>query len=205
MNQGIITSLFGLSSIFSAAIAYFIFGDKLKIYHVIGMIMMLLCIVGLGVGSTKKIEINEITHSEDTTTLVYSLLAILLGICCPLLFALSGLTVRYHSDHYNFKPVDMTISGYYIGNTMLAIALIFTYHYGSHPFIFSEYIQITISGLIGAMGEVFLNLAVSYGLAGPAFALANIQVIIQTILDAILVGQIPSIIEVASALFGVIG
>ena len=34
MNQGILTSLFGLSSIFSAILAYYIFGDKLKFYHV---------------------------------------------------------------------------------------------------------------------------------------------------------------------------
>jgi len=34
MNQGILTSLFGLSSIFSAVMAYFVFGDKLKAYHV---------------------------------------------------------------------------------------------------------------------------------------------------------------------------
>ena len=34
MNQGIITSLFGLSSIFSAVMAYYLFGDKLKSFHV---------------------------------------------------------------------------------------------------------------------------------------------------------------------------
>ena len=34
MNKGSLTSLFGLSSIFSAIIAYFLFGDKLKGFHV---------------------------------------------------------------------------------------------------------------------------------------------------------------------------
>ena len=34
INQGILTSLFGLSSIFSAVLAYFIFGEKLKLTHV---------------------------------------------------------------------------------------------------------------------------------------------------------------------------
>ena len=34
INQGILTSLFGLSSIFSAVIAYFVYSEKLKIYHV---------------------------------------------------------------------------------------------------------------------------------------------------------------------------
>ena len=34
INQGILTSLFGLASVFSAIIAYFAFGDRLKAYHV---------------------------------------------------------------------------------------------------------------------------------------------------------------------------
>lgn len=34
MNQGILTTLFGLAAIFSSIIAYFIFGDRLKVSHV---------------------------------------------------------------------------------------------------------------------------------------------------------------------------
>ena len=34
INQGIITTLFGLSAIFSAILAYVVFGEKLKVSHV---------------------------------------------------------------------------------------------------------------------------------------------------------------------------
>ncbi|CAI2364227.1 unnamed protein product [Moneuplotes crassus] len=34
INQGILTSIFGLSSLISAVLAYFMFGDRLKKYHV---------------------------------------------------------------------------------------------------------------------------------------------------------------------------
>mmetsp|Transcript_10352 Transcript_10352/g.11809 ORF Transcript_10352/g.11809 Transcript_10352/m.11809 type:complete len:161 (+) Transcript_10352:206-688(+) len=89
INQGIITSLFGLSSIFSAIMAYFLFGDKLKIYHVAGMILMLMCVVGLGLGSTKNIiERPDFTEDINNNPLLYALLAVALGLACPLFFAL---------------------------------------------------------------------------------------------------------------------
>ena len=52
---------------------------------------------------------------------------------------------------------------------------------------------------------MFLNKALTLGLSGPVFALANIQVVIQTILDAIFVGYIPTPLEIVSAALGVTG
>mmetsp|Transcript_26036 Transcript_26036/g.23054 ORF Transcript_26036/g.23054 Transcript_26036/m.23054 type:complete len:301 (+) Transcript_26036:263-1165(+) len=205
INQGIITSLFGLSSIFSAIMAYFLFGDKLKIYHVAGMILMLLCVVGLGLGSTKNVSEHPQIMEESDNPLMYGLLAIILGIACPFFFALGGITVRYFGKHHKFNPVDMTIMYYLIGSFMLVVGTILTYKFGSHEFILKEFLEMLIAGLIGAVGGIFLNLAVSCGLAGPVFALANIQVIIQTLLDALIIGEIPTLIETVSALFGVLG
>ena len=94
---------------------------------------------------------------------------------------------------------------YTLDNIILIIAMIFTYKYGSHPFILNEYLEIAASGLLFWIGIIFLNKAVTMGLAGPVFALANIQVIIQTILDAIFVGSIPTTLEIVSAALGILG
>ncbi|CAI2367431.1 unnamed protein product [Moneuplotes crassus] len=204
MNQGILTSLFSFSAIFSALLAYFIFQDRLRIWHGIGIVFMILCIVGLGIGSEEESELEGLDESGHSL-FFYSLISILFGILCPVCFSVGGLVVRYFSDNYNYCPIDLTISCYFWSNVILIICMIFTFEYGSHPFILSEYLQIAASGLLTAIGVVFLNMAVTCGLAGPVFALANIQVIIQTILQVLINGKVPNLIEIIAAALGVIG
>ena len=165
---------------------------------------MILWVVGLGLGSTKNYDIVE-KEKESSNSVQYALLAVLFGIIAPILFAFGGLTVRYFNDNYRLDPFDLTLSMYTLDNIILIIAMIFTYKYGSHPFIFSEYLEIAASGFLACFGIIFLNKAVTLGLAGPVFALANVQVIIQTILDAIFFGSIPTALEIVSALLGIAG
>ena len=163
---------------------------------------MLMCIVGLGLSSTQN---YQSIHLDGTSSVTYALISVIFGVLCPISFAIGGLTVRYFSEKYNFDAFDMTITNYFLNNLILIIVMVFTYEYGSHPFIFNEYIEIVSAGVMAALGVVLLNLALTSGLAGPVFALANIQVIIQTALDAAIIGDIPSGIEIISALFGVVG
>ena len=170
---------------------------------------MLICIVGLGLGSQKDYQEPPVstpgTQEEATGGAIYGLFAVALGVLTPFLFACSGLVVRTFSEWYGYDPVDMTVHTYVGNNIILIIAMIFTFQYGSHAFYLPEYLTIAASGLITAIGVVFLNYALTIGFAGPVFALANIQVIIQSTLDAILLGQIPSVIEVVAAIFGILG
>ena len=79
------------------------------------------------------------------------------------------------------------------------------YEAGPHKFEIGEYLILALSGFLGAVGILFLNYALVIGLAGPVFAISNFQTIILTVLDIVLLGQVPSVIEVISALFGIIG
>ena len=79
------------------------------------------------------------------------------------------------------------------------------YEAGPHEFEIGEYLILALSGFLGAVGILFLNYALVIGLSGPVFAISNSQTIIMTILDIVLLGQVPSIIEIVSALFGILG
>ena len=79
------------------------------------------------------------------------------------------------------------------------------YEAGPHKFEIGEYLILALSGFLGAVGILFLNYALVIGLSGPVFAISNSQTIIMTILDIVLLGQVPSIIEIISALFGILG
>lgn len=40
INQGVITALFSLSSVYLAVFAYYFFNQKITIFHVVGMLML---------------------------------------------------------------------------------------------------------------------------------------------------------------------
>ncbi|CAI2371812.1 unnamed protein product [Moneuplotes crassus] len=201
INQGILTSIFGVSALISAVLAYFLFGDKLKNYHIFGMIMIMFCVIGFAFGQTSKI--HHKTNSENAT--FYSILSISLACLCPLGFALQGMTARYTSENYGLDSSILTACSYTILNVLYLTVTICMYSTDEHPFILSEYLIILFSGCILYFGVLCVNKALVLGLAGPVFSLENIEVIIMTILDIIFMGVYPNSIEILSACVGVAG
>ncbi|CAI2372023.1 unnamed protein product [Moneuplotes crassus] len=201
INQGILTSLFGMAAVYSAIFAYFLFGDRLKIYHVVGMGMILCCIIGLSLG--QKSKKHETTSTENTT--LYSILSIMLACLCPIWFSSAGMTARYFSEKHNLDPFIITACMFAICNIGYTIITIKIYASGSHPFIFTEYVTIAASGGLIAIAFLCVNKALTLGLAGPVLSLENMQVIIMTILDMVFMGVYPNIIEVLAALLGILG
>jgi drug/metabolite transporter (DMT)-like permease len=162
---------------------------------------MIVCIAGLSLGSSNE---NPKLATDGTSSGFNAFMAILLAILAPVSFSTGGLATRYVNEKTGFSPLELSAWSYIGANIILIIGLVFTYEYGDHPFILSEYIVIVISGFIAAIGVVTMNFGLSMGLAGPVYALANIQVIIQTVLDVIFLGQIPNLIQIISAIIGVI-
>jgi drug/metabolite transporter (DMT)-like permease len=60
-------------------------------------------------------------------------------------------------------------------------------------------------GLFAVIGMWALSRAVSYGYAGPAAALTNVQTIVQTTLAALFLNQIPSQMEIIGVVCGLFG
>lgn len=164
---------------------------------------MLVCIAGLSFGSTTKNQVE--LESGKEASVVSAFLAIAFGILCPVLFSSGGMTVRVLQERTGYNSTELTAATYVGNNIVLLVAMVLTYQYGSHPFIMSEYLEMIVAGIFAAFGVVSLNYAITIGYAGAVFALANTQVIIQTLLDAYLVGQIPTWIEIISAMIGILG
>lgn len=165
---------------------------------------MLVCVVGLSLGSTYKNQKIEVVQ-EGISPIVYSFLGILLGIICPISFSANGLIVRYITSKSGYPPGDITIASNFLLSSILMVWLVLIYVYEYYEFVLEELLIIGLSGLIGSGGVLWLNYAVSIGYAGPVYALANTQVILMTILDAVFLGQTPNIIEIVAASFGIFG
>ena len=216
--------------------AWFLFGEKLKIAHMIGIVLMLLCAVGLGFGSTYGAEVTPVLepvysnpsssfNSTNISTIPIeevgsntwsAILATIFAILCPVSFCSGGMMVRFAStgpklaknvgyEHNTINSFDLTILAYLWMNALFVILTIVDYQTGDHDFEIGEYLTMAVTGLIACIGVLCMNRALIIGLAGPVFALCNVQVIIQTILDIIFRGVIPNWMEVGGGVLGVIG
>lgn len=102
LNQGIVTTIFGLTPFMSAVMFYFAFKEVLNISQLIGMVFMIICIVMIGFG---------VSNQEDTiaeNVLFSSIMAIVLALICPFFFAASGLLVRLTNGKYGTCASSLT-------------------------------------------------------------------------------------------------
>jgi len=91
-NQGIISSIYGLTPFIAAVLFYFNFGEWLKVSQILGMFFMVICIVliGFGVNGNQGEDLNVIEDQYSSS----GMLAISFAILCPILFAIN---VMYRS------------------------------------------------------------------------------------------------------------
>ena len=67
MNVGLITTLWSVNPLFNAIMDRIMFDEKLKAYHAIGMIFIVICTALLSLSSVLKkpeVELEELTEEE---------------------------------------------------------------------------------------------------------------------------------------------
>lgn len=110
MNQGIITSVFGMTPFVASLIFYGLFREKLKFSQLVGMVFMVACVVMIALGSGKY-HSRVVKPGEEESTIFYipkSLLCVILACICPIFFALAGLIIRIAKLEFNVDPTEFT-------------------------------------------------------------------------------------------------
>ncbi|CAI2372086.1 unnamed protein product [Moneuplotes crassus] len=204
LNQGIITSLFGMTPFLASLCFYCLFNEKLRISQVAGMMFMVGCIVCIGLGTTAtKLNTKMSIHPESSNATAY--ICILLACICPVFFAIGGLIMRLMKVEFQTDPNDFTQVCYLWQAPVLVAGVIFGYTAGGFDFVLAEFMQMIAAGMLVSIGGAFFNIAISCGNAGVAYSLINVQVIIFSVLAAVFLQQIPSNIEMLAGTLGIIG
>ncbi|CAI2371867.1 unnamed protein product [Moneuplotes crassus] len=204
MNQGIITAIFGMSPFIISIMFYMKFRETLKKSQLIGMVFMIVCIIMIGfLRAPSEEAIAQVDYNPSGVPI-----ALILSIICPFFFALDGLVVRILCTDYKTDANEMTQAAYLFQGVLCLFASILIYAFSQdplHEFIWMNTLQMVLAGLILNVGGVFAAIAVSIGSAGVAYSLFNTQVIMFILLAALLLGQIPTTIEIVAVIFGIMG
>jgi drug/metabolite transporter (DMT)-like permease len=159
INQGIITSIWALVSIYSSLIGYFVFNERLIISHFVGITMMILWIVLLSLSSIVYPGPQIIMLKGQAVETLSPAWAIIIAIFTPLTFSIRGLNTRYFKMVHKLDPTILTLTSGIILNPILIILSIFAYLYWGFKFDTFEYIEVGISGILWGIGILATNLS----------------------------------------------
>jgi len=178
INQGAITTIFALSSVFVAILSWFIFDEKLSSFNIIGMVLLF--------GSTIMIVFSKTNHNkqkikvfDDDVEEMPTYMPVILALFTTFLYSFRTVYVKLFVRNLNFSSIDLIIYSYLISGGIFI------------PFFFADLINNGImlevvilglaSGALNCIASLSLFYATSYGITGPAYALKNIEPIIQAV------------------------
>lgn len=197
INLGIITSTFGVTPFITATFFYFIFGETLKKAHFLGMIFMIACIVLVAFGVQDQDKAPSSNGTLEETTLISSAFgAIILAILSTVCFSINGVVTRIMKTKFGIKPADLTQAYYVVQSIPMLLGCVLAYSLDNYTFNLKDFLQLVMAGAISGLGKTFLSRAVAIGYAGVVYSLANVEVVLLTILNALFFLQIPNMLEI---------
>ena len=197
INQGVITALFSLGSLYLAIFAYFFYDQKITIFQISGMILLIACAILLVL--SKNYDRIQVPYEYQTSPVI----AVILAIISTIILWVRTILVKHFWEMFEIDSFTFTASSYFIGGFIFTVVSIVNFiTYGeSIGFV----IQCVLSGMINAFGSILLNYSITTGHAGPAAALVNIQTVLHTILSAIILSQSPGLQQIIAMIIGLIG
>mmetsp|Transcript_9665 Transcript_9665/g.14711 ORF Transcript_9665/g.14711 Transcript_9665/m.14711 type:complete len:260 (+) Transcript_9665:283-1062(+) len=176
LNQGVIPIITLFSALFNAVIFYFAFGERLNCPKAFGMLMAVSCIFCLALDSMEK-EAAGGEHSQ----MIYSFYALGLAFLVPIGFSYKHYVTRRYSDTYNYY--DLGLDSGILENLTFSVFSIYLLR--TEGFSLSQLFYGGASGLLLALGKVFIAVAVVEGMAGPAQAVMATNSVYMTILTVV--------------------
>ena len=175
VNQGIIISIYSMVPIWSAAIAYYVYKEKLQWNHCIGMVMLSLCMALISLSNIydKDTRVQQPPpNASELEILTYNpSFPVCLALVATFLLGINMNLVKYY-DRKGFPADVFAYACYGFTNFIQAlISFIVFYYYG---FNFTFFIFGFCGSFLNTLGLVFVALAVSSGLSGPSSALVNL-------------------------------
>jgi len=193
MNQGVLTSIFSLGSIIVmiGSVAYI--GEMVKFCEYMGTVFIIVGTIVISLTKKESISIGEITKTATEGPFIAIILAIGSCICFGTRsLILKFIAIRYDIDGISASAVFLFVDGFIGGASGIILALN-GYIYATFPGMHILYG--ICSGLFAGIGVLCINIAVSTGVAGPAFAIANLCSVLQAFGDWGFLGQTPDNLE----------
>lgn len=196
VNQGIIASLFSTSIVFSSILFYFLYEEKLSIRHLIGLALMLTAVVLISIGKPSSSSLTEgssVSTELEAEQAYYLVLAIIFALICGLILTINAVIMRHYVKYLHISPLQLNNDG---GLLQLVVLLVLfsLYVKDNGMYEWPDLIESVGASILSMFANVTLSKAFAVGLGGPVQGINNLMSLVQTVLAAIFLSQIPSMV-----------
>ena len=216
VNVGIITTLWSVQPLAAAFLDYLIYGERLTIYHLIGIIMVI--VSALLISFSKFADANSdadvniaIPNLADIKIEIYDekfpkWIAVLFGILTPCFFVASALFIKHlTSPKVGFDAITVSFAS---SCTMSIVVIILgVTWYWKEVDTFNR--RLFIIGFFGSIfdtcGKACIQRAYSTGPAGPVSAFVEMNNVVLVIFEAIRARKMPNYLEFIGFILAIVG
>ena len=199
INQGIISSLFVLSGIFSAILAFLFLNEVMNLSQYIGMGFLIACAIVLSFSNAEDV-MKEIPVEER----IQSIFPVLIAIFSTTFLSGRSILCKYYVEKgynvYNFAMQLLFIDGL-IGT----IGILIQYNMTDIVITNEVFYFSFSSGIIAWIGLWLLNYSIAIGIAGPASALSSLTTVVQTMMDYFILEQLLDSLQIMGLALGISG
>jgi drug/metabolite transporter (DMT)-like permease len=186
INQGVITTVFTLSSIYVAIMSWFLFDEKLNRFHIVGMLLLIACTILIVFSKTDNKK-GKLKIYDQEVTEVAAYVPVGFALITTLIYSFRTIYVKIFVKNLNFNSFDYMTYSYLISGAIFIPFVVFDMV--ENGFIPEVVFLGMLSGVLNGLGAFFLFYATSYGISGPAYSLKNIEPIVQAIFGSFVFGQ----------------
>ena len=168
VNQGVIASLFTSGVVFTALLFYLVYGEKLGIQSVVGMVFIVLGVVLISVSKVPETQEDEAIEEGPELTEYdqqkYLLLSVVFALICGLLFSINSFVMKYYPKKYGFSVIQLNLDGYLICSIFLAIGFFIK---GASTYSGVDILKAIGASVLSLIGTASMTQAFKSGKGGP--------------------------------------
>ncbi|CAI2373134.1 unnamed protein product [Moneuplotes crassus] len=199
INQGLIAALFSLTSVYLAVYSWKFYGQDLNSFHFLGMLLMVTC--ALLISFSKKATQGAVVEVYgEIIPEISPVWGVLVGIITTLLFFCRTILIKEYHRRFKVDPMKLTMHSY-IFQGIIMVFVVFSQELASGSVMRDN----ILGGGFGFLGNALANHATTKGYVGPAAALTNIQVVLQVLVNAFALRQVPNAMQIVACVCGICG
>ena len=207
VNFGIIASCICISTPINCTLSFLFYGERLTKKALLGTGVVLSGVIWVSLSKSDgpDIALKESLALTDSDRDFYRICSILTALFVGCINALRTFQAKYVLKKSGYGPLDFSIdAGLFIGFTLMLLATYFSVL--GHPgYTWYNILVSFAASLLLMLTSVMGLFAMVKGLAGPTSAILSTNSIVQTLLSAVFLGLIPTLMQAIGSVIAVGG
>lgn len=205
VNFGIIASCLCISTPFNCFFSYTYFGEKISTKDIAGTLIILIGVVWLSLAKGEVLVSEESLLLTEEARSLYKIASICIAVFVGFINSLRTFQAKYVLKKYAYSPLDFSIDGGLFTGIVLAFFAALFWLTGNPAYTWYNFLVSFAASLFLMLTSIIGLNAMVKGLAGPTSAILSANSIVQTLLNALVLGLIPSIMQTVGSLIAIGG